>query len=218
MSLSRSTTLSLSSHAQASSWSVREPVLVRLQTFLPQPFMDSELKALDPREHQQAHGEDITTQQGLPYLIYEELCLHDQAAVHLHASLLILLGFLRGRVMFSTSIGQTLSSLCANEIPHRWRVYLPRPLGHVAGVVSAVKLLKSRLISYRTILRSGCLPSTLDPLLLSNPEELFSRLASCFAISSEVERSAVTTEMEVHEMMGFLKCMCIKCIIIISKQ
>ena len=185
---------------QTPSWPDCEAILISLQAFLPKSLPDSVLNTLDPRQHKHAVDSKNTIMQWrLLKLIHEELCLHNQAVIFLHASHTVLLSFLRGQTMYSASMGTTLSSLCANEIPQQWHAHLPRPLSEATTMVSALRLLRLRLASYRTILENGSPPSSLDSLLLSNPEELFSMLAGAFAASCEIERSFIETEVEVHK-------------------
>ena len=173
-------------------------VLSKFQAFLPKPITDFELKALDPQQqYQDGSTQDVAREQELLFLIYEELWVHNQAVVKMHASLIPLLSFLRGRALFSKMLGKVLNCVCKNKIPHQWESFLPKPLGQIQGLVSAVKLLKAQLDMYTSILRSGSVPNSVHPLLFSNPAEVFSRLASCYATRFQVERNTVVIKAEV---------------------
>jgi len=192
--------------AHASNFSNCTSVFTKFQAFLPEPLSDSDVKALDPRlQHMDKFNEAVNKEQDLLLLIYEELWIHNQAVLKLHALTAPLLGFYRGVIPFSKTLGKALSCVCKNKIPRQWECYFPTPLGHMQGLTSAIKLLKTRQDKYVSILKTGSVPSSLNPLMFSNPDEVFSQLASLYAMTSRVERSKVVMKATVRELIHNLK-------------
>ena len=175
-------------------------VFTKFQAFLPEPLTDSDLKALDPQlQHTDDSIEAINKDQDLLLLVYEELCLHNQAILKLHALTALLLGFHRGTIPFSKTLGKVLGQVCKNKTPRQWEHYLPSPLGHVQGLISAVKLLKTRWDMYISMLKTGSMPRSLNPLMFSNLDEIFSRIATFYSMISYVEKSTVVMKATVSE-------------------
>ena len=141
------------------------------------------------------------------FLVYEELWAHNQAVVHLHALIAPLLAFHKGALSFSKILGKALNAFTKNKIPSQWACYFPKPLGECQSLVSAVKIIKLRLDMYLSILKAGSVPQSLHPMLFSNPDGVMSRLANCYAISCQVERSNVVVQAEViYRLFSILLC------------
>lgn len=157
-------------------WESHEGIISKLQHFLPAPLPEEELSDLSsPDSHGQSHS--------LLALLYEELCRHNTALVSIHASLQILLGYIKGRGQFSVQIGQMLTTISHNVLSNEWFSAFGLPPFSCAHtqLISALKLLKHRMVFYSSALQSGVLPSTILPLWFSNPPDLFSRMQQSFS-------------------------------------
>lgn len=161
------------------------PTLSKLKAFLPPVVSESDLVELDP-QHNSLHA--------LPSLINRELRLHNQHIVWLHASLELMLSFLESKVPFTASIGVDVMSVAADAIPPSWTGILPKPLSHMTSLMSTVKLLNARVAFYKRTLQSGTLPSKLNPLLFSTPQDLISSRACSFALECQISVSNVMVE------------------------
>ena len=167
-----------------------QPTISNLKAFLPPVLPKSDLVELDP-QHSSLHA--------LPSLIYRELQLHNQHIVWLHASLELVSSFLESKVPLTASIGVDVMSVAADIIPPSWTGILPKPLGHMTSLMSAVKLLKARVAFYKRTLHSGTLASKLNPLLFSTPQDLISSRACSFALECQISVSSVTAEGKVSD-------------------
>lgn len=184
LSPSTHTSLRTQKHVDGS-WSGYDSIISMLDAFIPPALSDSELSDLDPQQ------ENL---QSLPSLIYEELCLHNQSIASLHASLELVSSFLNGETHFSALIGQDLLCIADDVIPSSWHGVLPKPLYEMTSLISAVKLIKSRLTFYRRVLQSGTLPTKLNPLLFSSLQDLLSRMLSSYAAKYQLDISSVIME------------------------
>ena len=186
---SRVTSLTRASKHAEGSWSDFGPIISKLKAFIPRALTESQLTALSPQPD---------SLQVLSSLVYEELCLHNQSVVSLQASLESLLRFLKGEIQFSVTIGKNLLSLSDDVIPPLWHEILPNPLCHMTSVMSAIKLLRSRMTFYGRVLQSKNFPSKLDPLLFSNCQDIISRKTSNFASEYQLNILSVVMEAKVN--------------------
>lgn len=177
--------LSLQRATKQALWSNHETTIAKLRSFLPPVLSESDLSELDPQQ---------TTLHTLPSLIYNELRLHNQHSTFLHASLELVTGCLRNQVPLTPPIGHDILSMTSDIIPLSWVGCLPKPLSSMTSLMSAVKLLRARVIFYRRTLHSGTLPSKLNPLLFSTPQDLISSRACSFAVDCNLSASSVLTE------------------------
>ena len=166
-------------------WSVHEPAITKLRSFLPPLFSEPELAELDPQQGN-LHA--------LPTLIYNELQLHNKSSMSLYASLELLVSCLQDEVPLSAQTGRDILSLTNDVIPTSWVHCLPEPLGNMTSLMSAVKLLRARVVFYRRTLHSGTLPSKLNPLLFSSPQDVISSRACSFALECRLSVSSVIVE------------------------
>lgn len=166
-------------------WSVHEPAITKLRSFLPPLFSEPELAELDPQQGN-LHS--------LPTLIYNDLQLHNRCNTLLYASLELLASSLQNQVPLSAQTGRDILSLTNDIIPTSWVHHLPKPLGNMTSLMSAVKLLRARVAFYRRTLHSGTLPSKLNPLLFSSPEDIISSRACSFALECRLSTSSVLME------------------------
>lgn len=171
-------------------WSSHETTFAKLRSFLPPILSESDLSELDPQQ---------STLHTLPSLIYNELRLHNQCSVSLHASLELLASCLQSQVPLTAQIGRDILPLTNDVMPLSWVHHLPEPLGGMTSLISAVKLLRARVAFYRRTLHSGTLPSKLNPLLFSSPQDLISSRACSFALECQLSASSVLTEGKVGE-------------------
>lgn len=167
-----------------------QPTISKLKAFLPPVLSELDLMELDP-QHSSLHA--------LPSLIYRELQVHNQHIVWLHASLELVSSFLESKVPFTASIGTDVMSVAADVIPPSWTGILPKPLSHMTSLMSAVKLLKARVVFYKRTLQSGTLASKLNPLLFSTPQDLISSRACSFALECQLSVSGVMAEGKVSD-------------------
>ena len=192
------TTPTLHQHTTTSSplhWESHEGMISKLQHFLPAPFAEEELSDLSsPDSHRHSHS--------VLALLYEELCRHNTALVSIHASLQILLGYIRGGGQFSAGIGQMLTTISHNVLPKEWISTFglqlqPFSCAHTK-LVPALTLLKYRVEKfYSSALQSGVLPSTIHPLWFSNPADLLSRMQQSFAWEYQLKGEDVLLETRV---------------------
>ncbi len=157
----------------------------KLRSFLPPILSKSDLNELDP-QHSSVHA--------LPLLIYNDLRLHNQHITSLHASLELVSSFLKSEVPLTLLIGRDILSVRGDSVPLSWLDSLPKPLGDMASLVSAIKLLRARMAFYQRTLRSGTLPSSLNPLLFSCPQDLVSCRTCRFAMECRQSASSVLAE------------------------
>ena len=174
-----------SAHKYQGLWANYSSAVTKLKTFIPTVLPQSELHELDP-QHNSAHS--------VPSLIHEELCLHNQSIAFLLSSLEKASDYLQNKVLLSNTIGRTILSLASDSIPTSWTHVLPKPLAHMTSLMSAVKLLKARMEFYKRTLNSGTLPSKLNPLLFSNPQNLVSGRVCTFAAECQLSTASVVTE------------------------
>ena len=157
------------SHAH-NKWEEYEPLLSKLRSFIPPAFTYSQLTELDPQEE---------TTDSLLSILYEELCIHNSVLIRLHASLNEIFSFLKGDTLFTSRIGLALTSIRNNTVPVIWRSLLPTPLAECPELVLALNLLRCRIAFYAKVLLKGSVSSglsVLEPVLLSNPEDVISRI------------------------------------------
>lgn len=169
-------------------WTSHAATISKLRSFIPTVLSHSELLQLDP-QHSSPHS--------LPSLIYEELCLHNHSTSLLLASLQKASSYLEDRLLLSHTLGRTILSIASDSIPASWTSVLPEPLGHMTSLMTAVKLLRARVEFYRRALNSGTLPSKLNPLLFSAPQNLIFGGACTFAEECQLSMSRVVTEAKV---------------------
>jgi hypothetical protein len=112
----------------------------------------------------------------------------------MQASLELLTTCLQYQTPLTTQTAQDILSLADDVIPSSWVHYLPEPLSHMTSLVSAAKLLQARVAFYRRTLYSGTLPSKLNPLLFSNPQDLISSRACGLALECRVSAATVLVE------------------------
>ncbi len=162
-------------------WESYRALVTKLHSFLPTPLSESELEDLDIQEQGHSH-------QSLLALLYEELCHHNKALIKIHASLQILLSFFMGEVSFSAEIGQTLTTLSWDITPKEWMEMLMPLLSTDAtmALIPVLMLLRSRVRFYTACLQSGMLPHTVNPLWLSSPADLLSRLLHDYALQNQL--------------------------------
>lgn len=170
-------------------WSNHETTIAKLRSFLPPILSESDLSELDPQQ---------STLHALPSLIYNELRLHNQCNVSLQASLELLTSCLQSKVPLTAQTGQDILSLTNDVVPLSWVCHLPEPLRDMTSLMSAVKLLQARVAFYRRTLHSGTLPSKLNPLLFSCPQDLISSRACSFALECQLSVSSVLIEGKVR--------------------
>ncbi len=163
-------------------WDSYNSTISKLKAFLPPILSQAQLADLDPQQN---------SLHSLPSLIYEELCLHNESLLSLHASLEQMANCLQNKVPLSITIGETLLSLASDVIPKSWNSCLPRPLSDLSSLMSMLKLLNARVAFYRRTLHSGTLPSKLNPLLFSNPQDLVFSKACSVAAECHLSTSAV---------------------------
>lgn len=186
---------------RSSSTSSSATVLSQFEAFLPKPITDKDLKSLDPQLLAiEGSLVNLSMEQDMLFLVYEELWVHNRAVVHLHALLAPLLAFHKDAISFSKMLGKALNAFGKNKIPSQWACYFPKPLGECQSLVSAVKILKLRLDMYVAILKAGSVPQSVHPVLFSNPDGVISKLVNYYAMSCQVERSSVVVQAEVIHM------------------
>ena len=186
-------TASKSSKHPPGLWSSYDPTISKLKAFLPPVLSQLELMDLDPEQN------GLHT---LPSLIYEELCLHNQSLITLHAFLDVIASCLQNKVPLSTTIGQTLLSLARDVIPKSWSSCLPRPLSDLSSLMSMLKLLGARVAFYKRTLHSGTLPYKLNPLLFSNPQDLIFSRTCRVATECQLSTSAILMDGKVKYHFG----------------
>ena len=180
--LSTSTTIHMPPQGM---WTSHEPLLSKLRSFIPRVLSELELQELDPQQSSQHH---------LSSLMFEELVLHNRCTAFLLASLQVASSCLQGQLSLSTTVGRTLTSLASDAIPASWAHHLPQPLGHMTSLMSALKLLRARMEFYRRTLHSGTLPSKLNPLLFSTPQNLISSRGCVHAAECQLSVSSIVIE------------------------
>lgn len=170
-------------------WSSHKTTIAKLRSFLPPVLSKSDLSELDPQQ---------STLHTLPSLIYNELWLHNQHSMSLHASLQLVACCLQNRAPLTALIGQDILSMTNDVIPLSWAGNLPKPLRDMSSLMSAIKLLRARVAFYRRTLHSGTLPSKLNPLLFSSPQDLISSRACSFALEGQLCAASILTQGKVR--------------------
>ena len=171
--------------SQPNLWAGYETTISKLRSFLPSVLPNSDLIELDPQQ---------SSLHALPSLIYSELQLQNKCTVSLHALLDLVSGCLQSRVPLTAKIGQDIACIASDIIPPSWLSCLPKPLSDMVSLTSTVKLLRARLAFYRRTLQSGTLPSKLNPLLFSNPQDLISSRACSYAAECQFSTSSVEAD------------------------
>lgn len=182
--------LSSSKHSpKPKSWSMHSTTISKLRSFLPPVLSETDLSELDPQQ---------SNLHSLPSLIFNELRLHNQQMVSLHALLELMASCLSSKVTLTAAMGQDILLVASDTTPLSWFASLPKPLGSMTSLMSAMKLLRARIAFYRRILHSGTLPSKLNPLLFSCPQDLISSRTCNFAAECQHTASDILTEGRLH--------------------
>ena len=169
-------------------WEEYDPLLLKLQSFIPPTLSYSKLTDLNPQQE---------TAQSLPSLLYEELCVHNSSLMQLQASLRELFTFTSGDTLFTSKTGLALKSIRDNTIPASWNSLLPFPLSQCPELVPALNLLRRRIEYYTRALESGSggldLTTEVEPFLFSNPQDMISRILQKFPSGSQIDANVSYT-------------------------
>lgn len=163
---------------------VAPSLLVSLQTLLPAPLSDEEIKDLSPiTQHLQ------TTVS----FFYHELQQTNTTLLSLHAVLEWSRQWSSHPSQFSSKAAQATKEAAENKIPQLWRAVLPAHLSSLSSLLLVVQLLRESMDYLTGTVRSGWdLAVKLHPLWVSNPRDLISRVQHWFSEVQQTPLSEVT--------------------------